>query len=257
MKPQTPVVVPKLSAMVLKQLRREIATGELEPGANMPTEGELMERFSVSRATIREAMRVLETDGFVSTRRGLRYGATVSRPNGATSARVVAMMLRQQGATVGDVYTARIAVESYAARLLAESDNKDAVVQLAELVTAEREAVDDPQLWGTAVARFHRAVTELCGNITLGIMGLQLNEIAERQIKVEMRRTNKARQKKHLCQVDDMHDQLVELITAGDGDGAEALWREHLHSALPWHIHTHTVAIDELLEQDPSIDGNT
>jgi DNA-binding FadR family transcriptional regulator len=247
-KPQMPVVVPKLSSIVLKELRRQIATGELRTGAAMPTEAELMERFGVSRPTIREAMRVLETDGFVSTGRGLRYGATVSVPGGPTSACVIAMMLRQRDATMGDVHSARIAVESYAARLLAESASRKAVVDLRQLVATERASVGTTEASRAPVAKFHRAVTESCGNITLSIVGLQLLEIAERQFRVETGRTNSTRRTNQSCQIGDAHERLVSYVADGDGEGAEKVWREHLRAALPRQLGSRKVAIEQLLD---------
>jgi len=241
-------IPPKLSSQVLKELRLEIATGQRPLGTKMPTEIELVKRFGVSRPTIREAMRVLEAEGFVITSRGLRFGATVSRPTGAMAAHLMAMMLGQQGATVGDVYTARIAIEPYAARLLAESGSADVVRKLTELVDVEREAVEDPDAWGVIVARFHKAVTELCGNCTLGIIGLQLYEIIESQISVEMRHGTDARERQHLGLVDNTHARLIQFVAAGDGDAAEKLWREHLKAARPWLNHTSTLAIDDILE---------
>jgi DNA-binding FadR family transcriptional regulator len=243
----TPIRVPKMSTLVLAELRTEIATGQLAAGANMPTEGELVERFGVSRNTVREAMRVLETDGFVTTRRGLRNGAVVTTPTGAAAARQTAMMLRQQGATVGDVYTARLAVEPFAARLLAEGDAAVAAAALTELLAVERAAVGNPAAWGDAAGRFHQAVTGLCDNLTLRLIGSQLHEITESQISIEMAQGNDALERRHFKKVDNTHARLIALIAAGEAEAAEALWRDHLQAARPWHIHTETVSIDEIL----------
>ncbi|MGC3987382.1 MAG: GntR family transcriptional regulator [Pseudorhodoferax sp.] len=60
---------------VVQSLRTDILKGVFRVGAQLPTEGELSERFAVSRHTVREALRQLRTDGLVSSRRG--SGTTV------------------------------------------------------------------------------------------------------------------------------------------------------------------------------------
>lgn len=244
----TPISVPKMSEIVLRHLRSEILDGELPPGANLPTEGQLVERFGVSRSTIREAIRVLETEGFVATKRGIRGGAQIMAPTGSVAARQVGMLLRQRGATVGDVYTARLAIEPFAARLLATARDDDATSRLRELLAVERAGIDDEVDWGRAAGEFHLAVIELCGNVTIGVLGQQLHEVVESQISTEMSHEHQARRKAQLRKVDATHERLIELAEAGKAAEAESLWREHLEAARPWHVLTETVSVDELLK---------
>ncbi|MET0362886.1 MAG: winged helix-turn-helix domain-containing protein, partial [Sphingobium sp.] len=56
-------------------LRMEIGTGHIKNADLLPPEPELMARFAVSRPTLREAIRILETEGLVTTSRGGRKGA--------------------------------------------------------------------------------------------------------------------------------------------------------------------------------------
>lgn len=59
-----------LSDRVAEELQAMIRSGEYKPGDKLPTEGELMEKFSVSRITVREAVRKLRTMGLVEVRQG-------------------------------------------------------------------------------------------------------------------------------------------------------------------------------------------
>lgn len=70
----------KMSDQVAGQIRRMIARGELVDGDWLPTEAELIERFGVSRPTLREAFRLLEGDSLVTIRRGPPGGARVTLP---------------------------------------------------------------------------------------------------------------------------------------------------------------------------------
>ena len=66
----SPVRVPKTAELVASQLRRQIVRGDLKEGDALPPESTLMERFGVSRPTLREAFRVLESEALISVRRG-------------------------------------------------------------------------------------------------------------------------------------------------------------------------------------------
>src|SRR6476620_7863326 len=67
-----PIVRRKLSDEVFLRLKRLITSGELQPGDDMPSERELMERFEVGRPAIREAMQALSNMGLVAISHGER-----------------------------------------------------------------------------------------------------------------------------------------------------------------------------------------
>ena len=106
-----PVKVPKTAELVATQLRNQIIRGELREGDALPPESTLMEQFGVSRPTLREAFRVLESEALISVRRGARGGARVHAPNGDVAARYAGLVLQFRGATLADVYEARKAID--------------------------------------------------------------------------------------------------------------------------------------------------
>ena len=64
------VRAPKTAELISNYLRTRIVRGELKPGEKLPSEAKLMEQFRVSRPTLREAFRILETESLISVRRG-------------------------------------------------------------------------------------------------------------------------------------------------------------------------------------------
>src|SRR6195952_1560326 len=112
---------PKTAELVAQTLRKMIVDGQLTDGDFLPYEADLMAHFQVSRPTLREAVRVLESDQLVEVRRGSRTGARVRVPGPEVLAKPGALLLAISGTTLGDVMTARIGIEPYAARLLAEN----------------------------------------------------------------------------------------------------------------------------------------
>ena len=75
-----PVRSPKTAELVAGTLRRMVVDGQLKEGDFLPNEAELMAHFGVSRPTLREAVRVLESERLVEVRRGSRTGARVRVP---------------------------------------------------------------------------------------------------------------------------------------------------------------------------------
>ncbi len=68
-----------MSDEIVRQIEDKILINELEPGSVLPSEGELMKQFGVSRSTIRESLRMLEASGMIKVRQGQRGGAVVTR----------------------------------------------------------------------------------------------------------------------------------------------------------------------------------
>src|SRR3954468_8844232 len=96
----------KTGEMIAAYLRGRIVRGELAEGDNLPSEVELMAQFAVSRPTLREAFRILETEQLIVLRRGSR-GARILAPDVAVAARYVGLLLQVSGTTLADVYAAR------------------------------------------------------------------------------------------------------------------------------------------------------
>src|SRR5438105_15059508 len=139
-----PVRVPKTAELVAAHLRRQIVRGDLKEGDALPPETVLMEQFGVSRPTLREAFRVLESEALITVRRGSRGGARVHVPNGDVAARYAGLVLQYRGATLADVLEARLIVEPPCAAQLAA---RRTAADLRRLRAAADEAdavIDDP-----------------------------------------------------------------------------------------------------------------
>src|SRR3954464_13197706 len=121
---------PKTAELVAGTLRRMVVDGQLKEGDYLPNEAELMAHFGVSRPTLREAVRVLESERLVEVRRGSRTGARVRVPGAEIVARPAGLLLEVSGATIADVMVARAGFEPMAARLLAETADSAAYDEL-------------------------------------------------------------------------------------------------------------------------------
>ncbi|MEZ5169960.1 MAG: GntR family transcriptional regulator [Acidimicrobiia bacterium] len=225
------VRVPKTAELVASQLRRQIVLGELSEGDALPPEAELMEEFGVSRPTLREAFRVLESESLISIRRGSRGGARVHTPSTEVAARHAGLLLQFRGASVGDVYAARLIIEPPAAGLVAEHGTKRAKAELRKIVEEEAGLVDDPEAFAHASAVFHERLLENAGNETLAVFAGMLTDIIElHQATVVRESSDRPASVKQREAAVRSHSKLLDLIDAGRADEAEAHWRAHMEA---------------------------
>jgi GntR family transcriptional regulator, transcriptional repressor for pyruvate dehydrogenase complex len=206
-----------------------IVDGQLKDGDFLPHESELMTHFQVSRPTLREAVRVLESERLVEVRRGSRTGARIRVPGPEIVARPAGLVLELSGATLADVMTARIAIEPAAAKLLAEDGTEKARKELRRLVAAIPDARESGEL-AAASANLHRRMVELSGNATLGMIAGMLHEISERHTTAAVG-AQKAVPKSEFDKLMRSCNHLVELVDARNGPEAEAHWRRHMQNA--------------------------
>jgi DNA-binding FadR family transcriptional regulator len=109
----------------LERLLTAIKLGIVAPGARLPPERDLAERLSVSRVTLREAIRALQQSGYVESRRG-RYGGTVVKGVLPKLNKIAARRLaKQTGAELEDVLTLREVLEIGAAERAAVNRHDD------------------------------------------------------------------------------------------------------------------------------------
>jgi DNA-binding FadR family transcriptional regulator len=223
------VRVPKAAEVIADTLRTRIARGELQAGDALPGEADLMQQFGVSRPTLREALRILEAQALIRVARGARGGARVQVPSSRLAARHVALLLQVQGATLADVYEARMLIEPSAARLAAERTSKRAAQALRQIIREEVAALDDAEAFSRVAIRFQERLVEVSGNRTLGLLTHMLRDLVEMQRRAGVARNtadpNRQRARRRIV---DAHRRLTELIAAGDGTRAEAHWRRFL-----------------------------
>jgi GntR family transcriptional regulator, transcriptional repressor for pyruvate dehydrogenase complex len=227
-----PIRSPKTAELVAGTLRRMVVDGQLKEGDFLPNEAELMTHFGVSRPTLREAVRVLESERLVEVRRGSRTGARVRVPGPEIVARPAGLLLELSGATIADVMVARAGIEPIAVRLLAEAATPAAYDELEEMLVHDVKAGWESGRLAETTGEFHRRVVELSGNATLTIIAGMLHEITVRHTAFVMKEGRKV-SKADYDKLTKSYRRLITLLRSGDGAAAEAHWRTHLDTARP------------------------
>jgi GntR family transcriptional regulator, transcriptional repressor for pyruvate dehydrogenase complex len=229
--PEGRLRLPKAGELVARNLRNRIIRGELLEGAMLPSEHELGKQFGVSRPTLREAIRILESERLLEITRGLHGGAKVRKPNINVAARYFGFILQAQGTSLADVYRTRVIIEPAAVRILATEQRPETIKKLRDCLN---EAPGASKILENALAfsRFHHLIVEETRVEPLILMMGMLNTILDRylvavgsvfgqyvQADVETKKATKAR------------GRLIDYIEQGDSDQAAALWRRYLQEA--------------------------
>lgn len=217
--------VRKAYEQVADQLRELIVQGEVKPGHRLPNEAMLSTQMGVSRATIREALRVLATQNLIRTTKGAAGGSFVMLPTAdhisAFLGANISLLSQAEGVSLDEFLELRELLEIPAARFAAQRRTAQDIERLEQAIP------DDPRDLGieeqfTINKGFHSVVVECCGNTLLTIAAQPVFSV----LQTHLRRSTLG--KRFFAQVSNDHEAIAAAITAGDPDAAEAEMRRHL-----------------------------
>ena len=225
------VRLPKAGELVARNLRNRIIRGEIPEGAMLPPEQEMVHQFGVSRPTLREAIRILESEQLLEITRGLKGGAKVLRPNVDVAARYFGFLLQSNGVQLSDVFRTQVMIEPAAVRYLAREHRPETVAKLRECLQQEEEAQDATER-ALAIAQFHRLIVEETRNTTLILLVSMLSSILDRYfVAVAAVYGQYVDAAADTAKAKNSRKRLVDLIEKGDEDKAAYLWRNFLQEA--------------------------
>lgn len=128
-----PVSVPKASDLLAAQLRELILSGSIPPGGSLPTERELVARSSLSRSSVRDALRVLEVEGLIVTKPGRLGGSTVRLLGRETVARPMELFVKSRDIELQTLLDCRLAVEPFLAARAAENHTPEELDEIRDI----------------------------------------------------------------------------------------------------------------------------
>ncbi|MDF5752237.1 FCD domain-containing protein [Spongiactinospora sp. TRM90649] len=227
---------PRLAEIVAAKLRDDILSGRLTEGDSLPRQEHLFTEFRVSLPAVREAMRILETEGLVSVRRGNVGGAVVHLPTPQRIARTISMVLQTRQTTMADVSGALLHLEPACVALCAARPDRaeTTVPQLRRVIEEQQDTFDDPEQFPIGARRFHETIVETCGNETMIVIIGSLEMIWTAHESTvwsevdEQAEPDSPMARKSLRAALRDHEKIVDAIEAGDGARAVRLASAHL-----------------------------
>jgi DNA-binding FadR family transcriptional regulator len=222
----TPTAVQTRSAadQIAAQLREALVSGSLRPGDRLEPEPELALKFGVSRATVREAIKMLRTQGMLRTARGAKGGHFVVTPRTHDLAESVGetfgLWFEAGDVSVAEVDEARALVEQACVRLAAERRTPEDIHAMRSILDAQSDAQISLAAFLEYDTRFHSAIAQAARN--------RLLELPMTAIHLVRPRTNVLLRRHDRPAVMAQHRAILEAIERGDPEAAEKALDTHI-----------------------------
>jgi GntR family transcriptional regulator, transcriptional repressor for pyruvate dehydrogenase complex len=226
---------PRVAEMVADVLRGRIVDGELSDGDLLPKQDDLLREFGVSRPSIREAMRILETEGLISVRRGNVGGAEIHQPKPQAAAYMLGLVLQSRGVVLADLAAALRILEPTCAAMCAKLSSRRKIVSRLKALIADAEAhLDDGPDFTRMAREFHDAMVSACENETMAQLVGTLETLWSHH---EERWADETSLKGAYPDVNlrklvvAAHTNIAAAIAAGDAEAAEKASRLHIEQS--------------------------
>ena len=218
-----PVTVPKAADILANQLREMIVTGRLTPGSFLPNERQLVTDSGLSRTSVRDALRVLESEGLISTKVGRSGGSMITLPGRDSVARSVELFVRTHGIRLESLLECRVAVEPTLAALAAKHHTAEQLKEIEDLHVEFVASVDNVQRYKAINLDWHLAIARASGNEPL----IALMEAVSKPIRDAMDYQHVTTPELRHSAVA-AHTKILEAIRARDAQSAQRRMERHV-----------------------------
>jgi GntR family transcriptional regulator, transcriptional repressor for pyruvate dehydrogenase complex len=215
-----PIKSTRIYEEIVRQIKAMIAEGRLKSGDRLPPERDLAEKFLVSRASVREALRALESLGLVAIRPG--EGTFVREISVEALVEPLALVMLSQREAVGELFEARRLLEPALARLAAARATPEEIAEMERILDEQAKEVARGKTGLTQDAEFHAAIGAAAHNRAITRIAYAIMDVLT-QSREESLSTPGRPERSHRN-----HRRILEAITRRDARGAEQAMLEHL-----------------------------
>jgi GntR family transcriptional regulator, transcriptional repressor for pyruvate dehydrogenase complex len=159
---------PRLFQDLVEQIETAIFDGRLKVGDRLPSQREMVTMFKTSRATLREALRVLEQKGLIDVRLGVSGGAVIREVDTEPVTESLALLMKQRKVSLVELAEFREGIEGIVAALAAERAVPADIERMKVLLGRARDhlmtGVSAWRAFSETDNQIHIAIAEACGN---------------------------------------------------------------------------------------------
>lgn len=231
----------KVASQVARVIARDIADRALAPGTALEPESVMIERYQVSRASLREALRILEIQGLISIKPGPGGGPLVSDVSSQDFGRMATLYFQVLGITFRELVAARLLIEPVMAGLAAESDDDEAKEDLVRIARAGWDAKDSGD-WLALSDTFHAHVLSISGNAVLNLVARSLKDVYTDRV------SGLAFPESDRDRVRTAHDAIAKAIVRCESTRARRLMEEHMREYAAAVEDRYPTLMDELVD---------
>lgn len=213
--------------LIVQQIDGAIFDGTLTPGMRLPSERELMTQFGVSRSTVREALRVLQSEGKVASRPGDPHGPVVLPFSTAALHKSMSSLVRADSVGLADLLQFRMMTEGCANQLAAVFRNDAQLVAMQAALEKMRESVKkDEAAFAHSDVAFHDLIAEAASNKLLQVANDVVRSVVLQLI--ERKITQSADREAQMLDSCRRHALVLDAVRAQDPAAARYLARKHI-----------------------------
>ncbi|TDD18661.1 FadR family transcriptional regulator [Kribbella turkmenica] len=222
---------------IVEQVEEALARGDLAPGQRLPSERELVAQFEVSRSTVREALRVLESNGVVRSRPGDPNGPEILPFSQSALRKQMVRLARVDELTLSELIGFRMIMDGAAIQVASRLRTPEQLAELEQTLVAMRAAIDvDFEAFSEADLAFHDMIAQISRNSLIQtcnevVRGVVLSLISD---KVAHARNSRALMLESLQH----HAEVVDAIRAGDGHAAARIARQNMYDYYAGYVPT-------------------
>jgi DNA-binding FadR family transcriptional regulator len=219
----SPIVVPKTSDVLAGELRKQILGGALAPGSALPAERDLVIQTGLSRGSVREALRILEAEGLVSTRPGRQGGSVARKPGDESLAKYISLFVHGRGISLLSLTQTREAVEPALAALAARNRTQEELQELVTISERLEAAYADTPAYLAENVNWHCAIAAASHNELLRAFMVAISSMVYKASAIENFATEDVRKV-----VIKAHRRILDAIAAKDAEAASRRMARHL-----------------------------
>jgi GntR family transcriptional repressor for pyruvate dehydrogenase complex len=222
-----PVRAVRAYEAIVEQIEEALARGTLRPGSRLPSERDLMGQFAVSRSTVREALRVLESSGLIRSRPGDPHGAEVLPFSTGTLRKSMLRLATVDEVSLCELLQFRMILESSAYMLAARlRTDEDIAAMAAQLARMGQAIAGGHEAFSEADVAFHDIIARVSGNKLIQVCGDVVRDVVLGLIDDKLARASDGGEL--MRQSLGHHTEVFEAVRAGDGAAASRLARRTL-----------------------------
>jgi len=215
----------KMPELIARRILREITQRGMQAGDRLPAEAEMLAELRAGRASLREALRILEIHGIIRIKPGPQGGPRVTRLSASDFGQTATVYLQRAGANFQELLEARLIMEPVMARLAAERLTAETADRIRAATAWGWDAVEaSARVWSAATEEFHAVVAGASGNRVLDLHSSSLISIERNRVGTIF--TERGDRERALR----IHDKIADAILSRDGAAAEELSRKHIRA---------------------------
>lgn len=222
-----PVQTKRASEEIYEQIRQLILDGEIQPGERLPSERKMMDMMHRSRPTIREAMRMLEREGYIKIYSG-SSGAIVQEISVDNAVQSLETIMQLQQLDMKNILEFRRMTESVAAKLASQRRTEQELLHMEEILESAEQSIGDVERFIDSDLQFHLAVAEASKNAMYVIMLQVCRNMIGEALKELLSAGSEAARKERYFRILEVHKAVYQAIADGQEESACQSMKRHL-----------------------------